>query len=38
MKLYYKNNRITKASSRKRETEKYKFLHYMSGKTSQQKN
>ena len=32
MKLYYKDNRITKASSRKRETEKYKLLHYMSEK------
>ena len=30
MKLYYKDNGITTATSRKREEEKYKLVHYMS--------
>ena len=32
MKLYYKDNGITTASSRKREEAKYKLVHYMSQK------
>ena len=32
MELYYKDNGITTASLRKREEEKYKFVHYMSKK------
>ena len=38
MKLYYKNNGITSASSRKREEEKYKLVHYMSEKKSSTDN
>ena len=29
MKRYYKDNKITSASSRKREKEKYKLVHYV---------
>ena len=37
MKLHYKDNRITNSSSRKREKEKYKLVHYTSEKQSTEK-
>ena len=37
MKRYYKYNRITTASSRKRKEEQYKLVHYMSEKEAKRK-